>query len=51
MGPCQGRQCGPVALEVLAHAWEVPVSAIEPLRTRFLMKPIPVGDLVLLRVE
>ena len=51
MGPCQGRQCGPVALEVLAHAWGVPVRAIEPLRTRFPTKPIPVGDLVSLQVE
>jgi NADPH-dependent 2,4-dienoyl-CoA reductase/sulfur reductase-like enzyme len=48
MGPCQGRMCGPVAIEVLAEARNVPVSAIEPLRTRFPTKPIPVGDLVTL---
>jgi NADPH-dependent 2,4-dienoyl-CoA reductase/sulfur reductase-like enzyme len=45
MGPCQGRMCGPVAIEVLAHARGVPVSRIEPLRTRFPTKPISVGDL------
>jgi NADPH-dependent 2,4-dienoyl-CoA reductase/sulfur reductase-like enzyme len=48
MGPCQGRICGPIAIEVLAQARNVPVSAIEPLRTRFPTKPIPVGDLVAL---
>jgi NADPH-dependent 2,4-dienoyl-CoA reductase/sulfur reductase-like enzyme len=46
MGPCQGRMCGPVAIEVLAEARGVPVSAIEPLRTRFPTKPVSVGDLV-----
>lgn len=45
MGPCQGRMCGPVAIEVLAEASGVPVSAIEPLRTRFPTKPVSVGDL------
>ncbi len=45
MGPCQGRMCGPVAIEVLAAARRVSVSAIEPLRTRFPTKPIRVGDL------
>jgi NADPH-dependent 2,4-dienoyl-CoA reductase/sulfur reductase-like enzyme len=48
MGPCQGRMCGAVAIEVLAEARNVPVSAIEPLRTRFPTKPIPVGDLITL---
>jgi NADPH-dependent 2,4-dienoyl-CoA reductase/sulfur reductase-like enzyme len=48
MGPCQGRICGPVAIEVLAQARNVPVSAIEPLRTRFPTKPVTVGDLVTL---
>jgi bacterioferritin-associated ferredoxin len=48
MGPCQGRMCGPVATVVLAQARNVPVSAIEPLRTRFPTKPIPVSDLVTL---
>jgi NADPH-dependent 2,4-dienoyl-CoA reductase/sulfur reductase-like enzyme len=46
MGPCQGRMCGPVAMEVLAEARGVPVSAIEALRTRFPIKPVAVGDLV-----
>jgi NADPH-dependent 2,4-dienoyl-CoA reductase/sulfur reductase-like enzyme len=46
MGPCQGRMCGPVGIEVLAEAWGVPVSSIEPLRTRFPAKPVSVGDLV-----
>jgi NADPH-dependent 2,4-dienoyl-CoA reductase/sulfur reductase-like enzyme len=45
MGPCQGRMCGPVALEVLAEARGVPVSAVEPLRTRFPTRPVSVGDL------
>jgi len=46
MGLCQGRQCGPVAIEVLADAHRVPVSAIEPLRTRFPTKPIRLEELV-----
>ena len=45
MGPCQGRMCAPVAIEVLARAHGVPVSAIEPLRTRFPTKPVSVGAL------
>ncbi|HYZ24718.1 MAG TPA: (2Fe-2S)-binding protein, partial [Rhodopila sp.] len=46
MGPCQSRMCGPVAIEVLAEARGVPVSAVEPLRTRFPTKPVTVGELV-----
>ena len=46
MGPCQGRMCGPIAIEVLAQERNVPVSSIEPLRTRFPTKPVAVGDLV-----
>ncbi len=45
MGPCQGRMCAPVAIEVLAQARGVPVSAIEPLRARFPTKPVSVGAL------
>jgi hypothetical protein len=45
MGPCQGRLCGPIAIEVLAEAAGVPVQDIEPLRTRFPTKPVTVGDL------
>ncbi|HEY0183240.1 MAG TPA: NAD(P)/FAD-dependent oxidoreductase [Rhodopila sp.] len=45
MGPCQGRMCGPVAIEVLAAARGVPVPAVEPLRTRFPTKPVSVGEL------
>ena len=45
MGPCQGRMCGPVGIEVLAEARGVPVSAVEPLRTRFPIKPVSVGAL------
>jgi bacterioferritin-associated ferredoxin len=45
MGPCQGRICGSVAIEVLAEARGVPVPAIEPLRTRFPTKPVSVGEL------
>jgi NADPH-dependent 2,4-dienoyl-CoA reductase/sulfur reductase-like enzyme len=45
MGPCQGRMCGPVGIEVLAAARGVPVSAVEPLRTRFPTKPVSVSAL------
>jgi NAD(P)H-nitrite reductase large subunit len=45
MGPCQGRMCGPVGIEVLAQARGVPVSGVEPLRTRFPTKPVSVGAL------
>jgi NADPH-dependent 2,4-dienoyl-CoA reductase/sulfur reductase-like enzyme len=45
MGPCQGRMCGPIGIEVLAEARGVPVSAVEPLRTRFPTKPVSVGEL------
>jgi NADPH-dependent 2,4-dienoyl-CoA reductase/sulfur reductase-like enzyme len=45
MGPCQGRMCGPIAIEVLAEARGAAVSAIEPLRTRFPTKPVSVGAL------
>ena len=48
MGPCQGRICAPIAAEVLAEARNVPVAEIELLRTRFPIKPIPVGDLTTL---
>ena len=48
MGPCQGRTCGPIAIEVLAAATGRPIAAIEPLRTRFPTKPVSVGDLVTL---
>jgi bacterioferritin-associated ferredoxin len=48
MGPCQGRMCGPIATEILAEARGLPVSAIEPLRTRFPTKPVSVGDLTTL---
>jgi NADPH-dependent 2,4-dienoyl-CoA reductase/sulfur reductase-like enzyme len=48
MGPCQGRICGPVAIEVLAQARGVAVSTIEPLHTRFPTKPVSVGALVAL---
>lgn len=45
MGPCQGRMCGPIGIEVLADALGRPVSTIEPLRTRFPTKPVSVGEL------
>jgi NADPH-dependent 2,4-dienoyl-CoA reductase/sulfur reductase-like enzyme len=48
MGPCQGRMCAPVAARVLALARNVPVAAIEPLRTRFPTKPVTVGELAAL---
>lgn len=46
MGPCQGRTCGPIALDVLAAAKGVPASGVEPLRTRFPTKPVKVGALL-----
>ena len=46
MGPCQGRLCGAIAIEVLAQARGVPVAAVEPLRSRFPIKPVSVGDLL-----
>ncbi len=46
MGPCQGRTCGPIALDVLSAAKGLPPSALEPLRTRFPTKPVPVGALL-----
>jgi NADPH-dependent 2,4-dienoyl-CoA reductase/sulfur reductase-like enzyme len=49
MGPCQGRQCGSVAIEVLAEARRVPVSSIEPLRSRFPTKPVMLEELVALK--
>ncbi len=45
MGPCQGRMCGTTAAEVLAEAREVPVEAIEPMRTRFPTRPVTLGEL------
>ena len=45
MGPCQGRMCGPVGIEVLAEALGRPVGTIEPLRTRFPTKSVSVGEL------
>ncbi len=48
MGPCQGRTCGSIALDVLAVAKGVPASGVEPLRTRFPIKPVKVADLLAL---
>jgi bacterioferritin-associated ferredoxin len=45
MGPCQGRMCGPIAIEVLAEASGVPIATVEPLRARFPIKPVSVGAL------
>ncbi|HVY18041.1 MAG TPA: (2Fe-2S)-binding protein [Rhodopila sp.] len=45
MGPCQGRTCGPIALDVLAAATGVAHARMEPLRTRFPIKPVKVGAL------
>lgn len=45
MGPCQGRMCGPIGIEVLADTLNRPTAAIEPLRTRFPTKPVSVGEL------
>lgn len=51
MGPCQGRLCGPVAIEVLAEARGVPVRAVEPLRTRFPAKPVKLEELASLQPD
>lgn len=51
MGPCQGRMCGSTAAEVLAAARGVPVSSIEPYRTRFPTKPVTVGELAAMATE
>jgi len=51
MGPCQGRMCAPVAVEVLAAARGVPISSIEPLRTRFPTKPVSLGELAALQAD
>ena len=51
MGPCQGRICGPVAIEVLAAARGVSVASIESMRTRFPTKPISLQALATLRLD
>jgi NADPH-dependent 2,4-dienoyl-CoA reductase/sulfur reductase-like enzyme len=51
MGPCQGRICGPVAIEVLAAARGAAVASVEPMRTRFPTKPISLGALATLRSD
>jgi hypothetical protein len=51
MGPCQGRICEPVAIEVLAAARGVPLSSVEPVRTRFPIKPLSLGTLATLRLD
>jgi NADPH-dependent 2,4-dienoyl-CoA reductase/sulfur reductase-like enzyme len=48
MGPCQGRNCTPIAAEVIAEARSLPVSQIEPLRPRFPTKPLRLAELVAL---
>jgi NADPH-dependent 2,4-dienoyl-CoA reductase/sulfur reductase-like enzyme len=45
MGPCQGRMCGPVLTEVIAHAQGRPQSEVGPLRQRPPVKPMTVGEL------
>ncbi len=51
MGPCQGRTCGTIAAEVIAEARHLPVPEIEPLRTRFPIKPLRLAELVDLTEE
>jgi NADPH-dependent 2,4-dienoyl-CoA reductase/sulfur reductase-like enzyme len=51
MGPCQGRICGPVAIEVLAAARGVAVASIGPMRTRFPTKPINLEALATLQLD
>ncbi|MDR3537868.1 MAG: NAD(P)/FAD-dependent oxidoreductase [Acetobacteraceae bacterium] len=46
MGPCQGRTCATIAAEVIAEARGLPVPDIEPLRTRFPIKPLRLAELV-----
>lgn len=48
MGPCQGRYCAPTAAAVLAEARGVPIERVEPLRTRFPVKPLTLSELATL---
>lgn len=48
MGPCQGRTCGAIAAEVIAESRGLPPQVVEPLRTRFPIKPLRLGELVAL---
>ncbi len=45
MGPCQGRLCGPVAAELLAHAHHAGMEEVGLFRVRPPLKPIPVAEL------
>ena len=45
MGPCQGRLCGPVVTELIAHARGVSPADVGYYRIRPPLKPITVGEL------
>ena len=48
MGPCQGRICGPATHAVIAAARGADPALVEPMRTRFPLKPLSLGELAAL---
>ena len=46
MGPCQGRMCGDVAAEVLAHSLRVPRTDVGIWTGRPPLRPVPLDDLL-----
>ncbi|MBL8835680.1 MAG: FAD-dependent oxidoreductase [Alphaproteobacteria bacterium] len=51
MGRCQGRVCGPVAVEILAAALGMPTQALGALRAQPPIKPLPMTAAVRLAAE
>ncbi len=45
MGPCQGRQCGLSVASLMADATGRPIGEVELPRSRFPLRPIPLGAL------
>ena len=45
MGPCQGRQCGPVVQALIAAVHGRPIETIPPMRVRPPLRALSVGDL------
>jgi thioredoxin reductase len=45
MGPCQGRQCGLSVARLMADATGRPIGEVELPRSRFPLRPIPLGAL------
>jgi hypothetical protein len=44
MGPCQGRYCGLTVTEIVARETSRPASGVGPLRARFPLKPVTLGE-------